>query len=64
MKKGDKVVINGEAVEDSELNSNKGTIIKWWDEPLANSEPTPLVKILLDNGDKAVVGQHEIEILK
>jgi len=60
---GQYVQIYGEAVADSELSSNKGTIVKLWNEPLANGEPTPLVKMKLDTGDYGTVGQHEVEPL-
>jgi hypothetical protein len=62
LEEGKHVIINSEAVVDSELSDNKGTIKKLWLEPLPNSEPTPLVLIQLDNGETGVVGQHEIKL--
>jgi hypothetical protein len=57
---GSNVIIDREAMIDSKLRDNKGVVLKLWSEPLKNSQPTPLAKILLDNGTIAVVGQHEI----
>ena len=62
MKKGTKVRISDEAVFDSELSSNEGIIVKLWNEPLANSEDTPLVEIKLKDGSLGVVGQHEVTV--
>ncbi len=60
MKIGDKVKISSEAVADSELSYNEGKVTKLWDEPLANSNPTPLAEVLLDDNSIAVIGQHEL----
>ncbi|QDP56269.1 MAG: hypothetical protein GOVbin3009_36 [Prokaryotic dsDNA virus sp.] len=58
---GSNVIIDREAMIDSNLTDNKGIVLKLWNEPLKNSQSTPLAKILLDDGTIAVVGQHEIK---
>jgi len=59
----DKVIITDEAVKDSELSGNIGTVVEFFDEPLPNSEPTKLVRVKLDNsGEIVVVGAHEVEL--
>ena len=63
IKKGSFVSIDLSAVADSNLKDSKGIVLDLWDEPLKNSKPTPLAKILLKNGDLCVVGQHEIKNL-
>ena len=63
MKKGNKVIINSDALIDSQLTESKGKILELWEEPLRNSTHTPLVKILLNNGEIGIVGQHEIQII-
>ena len=57
---GSNVMIDSEAVTDSNLTDNIGIVLELWNEPLVNSEPTPLAKILFNNGKIGVVGQHEI----
>lgn len=64
LKVGNLVTITSEAVADQELSKNVGIIDALWDEPLANSEPTPLVKVIFNNGEFGVVGQHEVTITK
>lgn len=60
LKMFDVVKISDDAVADQELSKNAGVIGAMWDEPLANSEPTPLVKVLFNDGTFGVVGQHEV----
>lgn len=55
------VIIDREAMIDSNLTDNKGVVLKLWNEPLKNSQSTPLAKILLGDGTIAVIGQHEIK---
>ena len=68
-KKGDKVLISSEAVADSELTSNEGTIKKLFNETAYGSysdgEKVPdykLAEIEFANGLTSVVGQHEISL--
>lgn len=62
MKIGSNVIIDREVMIDSNLTDNKGVILKLWDEPLKNSQPTPLAKILLNDGTIEIVGQHEVKV--
>tara|TARA_R110000851_G_scaffold99994_1_gene215402 strand:- start:270 stop:677 length:408 start_codon:yes stop_codon:yes gene_type:complete len=64
MKTGDKVIVNFEATKDSKLISNKGIILRIWDEPLTNSEPTRLAEVMLDDATRTrvTVGISEIKI--
>jgi len=61
MKIGSNVIIDTEAMVDSNLTDNKGIVLDLWNEPIRNTPPTPLAKILLDDGTIGVVGQHEIQ---
>ena len=62
MEVGSNVIIDREVMIDSNLTNNKGVVLKLWNEPLKNSQPTPLAKILLDDGTIEIVGQHEVKI--
>jgi len=64
MKKGDKVIISGEAVADQNISTNKGVINKLFTEPcIGEGDDYEFVEVLLPNGDKEVVGQHEIKLI-
>lgn len=71
MTEGMMVVINGDAVADQELKSNKGTINRFFTEPSYGNYPDgtkvpdyELVELTLSNGDIAVVGAHEIRTMR
>jgi hypothetical protein len=64
MTEGMMVIINGDAVGDQELKSNKGIINKFFTEPCIGGDDYELVELTLDNGDIAVVGAHEINSMR
>ena len=63
MKKGDKVIIDGEAVVDQNITTNEGVINRLFTEPCFGGDDYEMVEVILSNGDKEVVGQHEVEVI-
>lgn len=64
MKQGDKVNISNEAVVDSKLPTNEGTIKRLFNEPAVGigEADYKLVEIEFEDGSTGVVGQHEIDL--
>ena len=64
MKKGQEVIINSEAVEDSNLPNNEGVIERLFTEPGVGIDVPDyeFVEIKFVDGSKGVVGQHEIKL--
>ncbi|MHA2404809.1 MAG: hypothetical protein ACXADH_17565 [Candidatus Kariarchaeaceae archaeon] len=63
MKKGDRVIISGEAVGDSELPSNEANVVRLFEEAGTNNPiPYELVELKFDDGSTGVVGQHEVKV--
>jgi len=57
---GQKVTISDEAVKDSNLFENKGTVINIFTEPCIGGDDYQLVNIMLISGKSITVGLHEI----